>query len=66
MYKRQVDGLSDGNYKLVMRVPNKLSNGHPIRFANKTQDADMPGWLTLGEIRLDSDLYSKKRQATSP
>jgi hypothetical protein len=61
-----VDGLSDGNYKLVMRVPNKLSNGHPIRFANKTQDADMPGWLTLGEIRLDSDLYSKKRQATSP
>jgi hypothetical protein len=49
-----VDGVAAGKYKLTMRVPNKLSNGHPIRFANKTQDADARGWLTLGEIRLES------------
>ena len=49
-----VDGVAAGNYKLAMRVPNKLSNGHPIRFANKTQDADAGGWLRLGEIRLKS------------
>jgi hypothetical protein len=49
-----VNGVAAGRYKLVMRVPNKLPNGHPIRFANKTQDADAPGWLTLGEILLES------------
>ena len=49
-----VDGVAAGKYKLEMRVPNKLSNGHPIRFANKTQDADAPGWLTLGEVLLKS------------
>jgi hypothetical protein len=62
-----VDGLSAGKYKLVMRVPNRLSNGHPIRFANKTQDADLPGWLTLGQVRLDSVASGgKKENATSP
>jgi hypothetical protein len=47
-----VTGVAAGKYKLAMRVPNKLPNAHPIRFANKTQDADVPGWLTLGEIEL--------------
>jgi hypothetical protein len=47
-----VDGVAAGKYKLVMRVPNKLPNGQPIRFANKNQDADARGWLTLGEILL--------------
>jgi hypothetical protein len=47
-----VDGVAAGQYKLAMRAPNKLANGHPIRFANKTQDADARGWLTLGEILL--------------
>jgi len=49
-----VDGVVAGKYKLAMRVPNALSNGHPIRFANKTQDADAQGWLTLGEVLLKS------------
>ena len=49
-----VDGVAAGKYKLAMRVPNPLSNGHPIRFANKTQDADAQGWLTLGEVLLKS------------
>ncbi|WP_169978887.1 DUF4832 domain-containing protein [Tautonia rosea] len=35
---------------LMLRVPNPLPNGIPIRFANATQDADRPGWLTLGRI----------------
>ena len=43
-----IDGVPGGEYKLAMRVPNKLPNGHPVRFANQTQDADVPGWLTLG------------------
>ena len=47
-----VDGVPAGKYKVAMRVPNKLSTGPPIRFANKTQDANVLGWLTLGEILL--------------
>jgi len=47
-----VDGVPAGKYKVAVRVPNKLSTGPPIRFANKTQDADVRGWLTLGEILL--------------
>jgi Domain of unknown function (DUF4832) len=45
-----VQGLAAGKYQLVMRVPNRLPNGHPVRFANKSQDADLSGWLTLGEF----------------
>ena len=47
-----VEGVPAGKYKVAVRVPNKLSTGPPIRFANKTQDADVRGWLTLGEILL--------------
>jgi len=47
-----VDGVPAGKYKVAVRVSNKLSTGPPIRFANKTQDADVRGWLTLGEILL--------------
>ena len=47
-----MDGVPAGKYKVAMRVPNKLATGPPIRFANRTQDADIRGWLTLGEILL--------------
>ncbi len=47
-----LNGLAAGKYHLVMRVPNRLPQGQPIRFANKSQDADLPGWLTLGEFNL--------------
>ncbi len=47
-----LDGVSAGKYKVAARVLNKLSTGPPIRFANKTQDADARGWLTLGDILL--------------
>ena len=46
------NGIPAGRYKLLMRVPNLLPNGRPIRFANKSQNADAEGWLTLGEIVL--------------
>ena len=44
-----VRGVAAGKYRLAMRVPNPLPKGKPVRFANKSQDADIPGWLTLGE-----------------
>jgi hypothetical protein len=42
--------LKLGPHHLLLRVPNPLSNGKPLRFANQTQDQHMPGWLTLGKI----------------
>ena len=45
-------GVPAGKYKFCMRVPNPLPLGRPVRFANETQDADLPGWLTLGEVRV--------------
>ena len=45
-----LNGLAAGNYQLVMRVPNRLPAGHPLKFANQAQDADLPGWLTLGKF----------------
>jgi hypothetical protein len=42
-----------GRYVLAIRVPNPLKTGQPLRFANATQDAHAPGWLSLGEVRVD-------------
>lgn len=39
-----------GRYKLALRVANPLPGGKPLRFANREQDADSPGWLTLGDV----------------
>ena len=47
-----LSGVKSGTYKLAIRVPNSLKNGHPLKFANKTQDADAPGWLTLGSVEV--------------
>ena len=47
-------GLEAGPYKLLLRVQNPLTNGVPFRFANDTQDADVPGWLTLGQVTIVS------------
>jgi len=48
-------GLAPGQYKLVLTVQNPLANGIPIRFANDAQDADLPGWLTLGLVSVVSN-----------
>jgi hypothetical protein len=43
-------GIVPGTYRLLLRVPNPLPGGQSVRFANKTQDADLDGWLTLGDL----------------
>jgi hypothetical protein len=42
-------GLRAGRYDVVLRVPNPLPNGTPLRFANAGQD-NHSGWLTLGPL----------------
>ncbi len=42
--------LPEGGGMLLMRIPNPLPNGPPIRFANKEQDRDVDGWLSLGSL----------------
>ena len=48
-WKDEIDltGVPQGSYTLAVRVPNTLSKGLPIRFANSTQDRDVDGWLSL-------------------
>jgi len=50
--KLNLSGLNPGTYKLALRIPNSLKNGHPLKFANKTQDADAPGWVTLSSVEV--------------
>ncbi len=55
VWKERFDltGLESGTYSLLLQVKSPLPNGMPLRFANATQDQDLPGWLTLSEIKLD-------------
>jgi hypothetical protein len=41
-------GVPAGTYAVSVRVPNPLPKGNAVRFANATQDRDLPGWLALG------------------
>ncbi len=36
--------------RLLLRVPNPMPGGRPLRFANEEQDRDREGWLTLGTV----------------
>jgi hypothetical protein len=45
-------GLAVGQYKLALRVINPWPTGLPLRFANSGQDADVSGWLTLGQLSI--------------
>jgi hypothetical protein len=45
-------GIVPGSYHLAVRVPNALSNGRPVRFANETQDKHRDGWLSLAEVQI--------------
>ncbi len=42
--------LPAGTHPLLLRVPNPLPNGPPLRFANQAQDQHLRGWLTLGMV----------------
>lgn len=44
--------LAPGKYKVLLRVANPLRNGHPMGFADKSQDADQKGWVTVGETEM--------------
>jgi hypothetical protein len=44
--------LPSGTYHLLLRVPNPLAHGPPLRFANQTQDQHQPGWLTLVKVEI--------------
>ncbi len=44
------DVLPRGKFILAVRVPNTLTNGLPLRFANATQDRDVDGWLSLTSV----------------
>jgi hypothetical protein len=48
--EKLVMDVAAGRYKLALRVPNSLARGKPVRFANREQDVDVQGWLTLGEV----------------
>lgn len=48
-HRADASALSEGVYRVLLRVPNPLPTGRPLRFANKDQDRDLAGWLTLGE-----------------
>lgn len=45
--KLDLKNVEAGEYRLLLTIKNPLPNGFPIRFANKTQDQDVSGWLTL-------------------
>ncbi len=42
--------IPEQSEKLALRVINPLSGGKSLKFANVDQDADVPGWLTLGKL----------------
>jgi hypothetical protein len=42
--------LRTGPFRVLLRVPNPMAGGKPLRFANREQDRDLDGWLTLGEV----------------
>ncbi len=47
-----VSGVNAGKYVLAVQVMNPMRGGKPLRFANRTQDASAPGWLSLGRVRI--------------
>ena len=49
----ELSGVKVGTYKFALRVLNTLKSGHPVKFANMNQDADAPGWLTLGSVEVN-------------
>jgi Domain of unknown function (DUF4832) len=52
VWKEQIDlsKVDAGKYIVALRIPNPLTKGAPIRFANETQDEHLDGWLSLQEL----------------
>ena len=51
-YAADTRPLATGDYHLLLRVPNPMPTGRPLRFANRAQDQHLPGWLTVGAFKL--------------
>jgi len=51
-WKTRVDlkAIPLGRHQLLLRVSNPMPGGKPLRFANRTQDQHLPGYLTLGQF----------------
>lgn len=49
-FRAPASSLKPGLHRLLLRVPNPLPKGSPLKFANRTQDEHLPGWLTLGNV----------------
>lgn len=64
-YSQTNHGLAPGQFKLLMRVANPLTNGTVLRFANQTQDADVSGWLSLGQFSVLPDLAQPTLRASA-
>jgi hypothetical protein len=47
-HEADLTALPAGTYHLAVNVPNPMTTGRPLRFANQAQDQHRPGWLTLG------------------
>lgn len=47
-FEAGLQSLPAGAHPLLLRVPNPLPIGSPLRFANREQDQHLRGWLTLG------------------
>lgn len=46
----QMPALRQGTLRVLLRVPNPMAGGKPLRFANREQDRHLAGWLTLGDV----------------
>ncbi|MCX7699618.1 MAG: DUF4832 domain-containing protein, partial [Gemmataceae bacterium] len=46
-----IRGVEPRTYQLLVRVPNPMPTGKPVRFANATSDVET-GWLKLDEVEI--------------
>jgi hypothetical protein len=56
-------GLTAGNYTVLMRAVNPLTNGKPLCFSNTSWAQDTAGWLTLGSCVVASSSVSLPRSS---
>jgi hypothetical protein len=46
------NNLDSGTYYIMIRVPNPMPSGKPIKFHNTNQDRDLDDWITLGSLEM--------------
>lgn len=50
-----LSGLPDGDYSVILQIPNPMEGGMPVRFGNEAQDLDVDGWLTIGSAAIEAE-----------